>query len=219
MIVLKACFTISRTESPWLVDIDPIFSLKQSIVAHGTRHIHHATNVRCCPFASSRRLHRNQHRNATIPQRSPCKDAGTHRRRRRRKLRGLGLRLHPECWKWMVGRLLSCWGPAYFQGVMLVTGSVWFWKNGWYCNVDCYISGPHIPVRKNPCVSRHVMSTLDRRYNDDARRNLFGSEVLDDYLEGHLSLGWMSRGWKAYIYTYVDVRRITQTNAKHKHKL
>ena len=32
-------------------------------------------------------------------------------------------------WKWMVGRLLSFWGPAYFQGRLLfVSGSV---KNTW----------------------------------------------------------------------------------------
>ena len=42
-------------------------------------------------------------------------------------------------------------------------------------------------------VACHGMSTLDRRYNDDAVRNLFGSEVLDDYLKGHVSLGRMTR--------------------------
>ena len=71
-------------------------------------------------------------------------------------------------------------------------------KNGWYCNFDFYISVTHILSEKNPCVLQdvacHGMLTLDRRYNDDAPRNLFGSEVLDDYLKGHVSLGRRSRG-------------------------
>ena len=68
-------------------------------------------------------------------------------------------------------------------------------------NFDFYISLTHVYLKnhfKNSCVLQdvacHGMSTLDPRYNDDAPRNLFGSEVLDDYLKGHVSLGRMTRG-------------------------
>ena len=65
------------------------------------------------------------------------------------------MKLTNRTWKWMVGRLVSFWGPAYFQGrLLLVSGRVFEWGN--FLQNDHTIKGRSKMVK----VIQHLIANL-----------------------------------------------------------